>query len=119
MQLKLRIDETRLTDIRIRKHKPLIQFILHPVHLAPNNTEERFTINQHLDPILLHLFVKFPSFVHVFQIVCQTGTASVLNAYADEFGGGESEQAVELSYGGWGEGHGCFPGAELGGAFWF
>lgn len=62
--------QSRLTYIRIREHKPLTQLIFHPIHLTPNNAKQRLTINQHLNAILLHRFIKFSRLIHVLQMIC-------------------------------------------------
>ncbi len=64
------MDVGELTDVRIPEHKSLIQLVFHPVHLAPDDAEQRFAIDQDLDPILLYRLVKFSRFVHIFEVIC-------------------------------------------------
>lgn len=59
----------QLTDVRIPEDKPLIQFILHPIHLATNDAEERFAVYQDFHSVLFHSLVERRSFIHVFQVV--------------------------------------------------
>ncbi len=67
-----RKDVGKLTDVRIAEHKPLAQLVFYPIHLATNDAEECFAINQHFDSVLLHGFVEFSRFVHVFEMICQS-----------------------------------------------
>ena len=107
----------RPTNIRIPKDKPLVQFILYPIHLTPNNAKQRFTINQYLDPVLLYRFIKFASFIHVFQMVCETGTSSVFYSDSYESGLGQGEEIAKLRRCSWCERYRCLSGPELGGTF--
>lgn len=54
------------TDVGVAKHKPLVQFILHPIHLAPNDAEERLAVDENFDPVLFDRFVECAGFLHVF-----------------------------------------------------
>ena len=64
--------QSELTDIRVPKHEPLIQLVLHPIHLAADDAEQRLTVDQHLHAVLLHRFVERARLVHILQVVRQT-----------------------------------------------
>lgn len=83
-----------LGNIRIPKHKPRAQLILYPIHLAPNDTEQRLTINQHLNAGLLYRFIEASRFIHVLQMIRETGAPPVLHPNPNEFGFGLVEQGV-------------------------
>lgn len=44
------------TDIWVLEHKLLVELVFYPVHLASNNAEESFAVNQNLHTILLQNF---------------------------------------------------------------
>lgn len=70
-----------LLDIRIPKNKPLIQFILHPIHLAAYDAKQRFTVYKHLDSILLDRLIERTRLLHILQMVRQARAAPVLDPY--------------------------------------
>ncbi|KAI9661539.1 MAG: hypothetical protein M1829_006230 [Trizodia sp. TS-e1964] len=76
--------KSRPTDIRVPKHKPTVQLIFLPIHLATNYAEKRLAINQHPDPILLYNFIKRPSLLDIVQMVRKPAAPAVLNPHPNE-----------------------------------
>ena len=71
------------------------QPILLPVHLAPNDGEERLAVDQHLHPVLLHHLVKLARLFDVLEVIRQSCTALVLHAYADHLRRRALEQVAQ------------------------
>lgn len=71
-------------DIRIAKLETLVEIILDPVHLAANNTEQRFAVNQNPNSILLNSLVVRPGLVHVFEMVRQPAASAIAHSNLDE-----------------------------------
>ena len=76
----------RPTDIRVPEHEPLVQLVLDPIHLAPDDTEQSLAVDQHFHPILLHRLVERARSVHVLEMVRQARTPPVLDPYPDHLG---------------------------------
>jgi len=74
---------TLLCDVWIPEDELGAQFILQPIHLAPNDAEQGLAINEDLDAVLLNDLVEFTWLVHVFEMICQPRTTSVLDAHSD------------------------------------
>lgn len=73
-----------LTDIGVPEHESLVQLVLHPVHLAADDAEQGFAIDEDLDAVLLHGFVEGAWLVDVLQVVGQPAAAPVAHANLDE-----------------------------------
>ena len=61
-----------LTYVGILEDKALIQLVLYPVHLAPYDAEQGFTVYQDLHAILLHSFVEGARFRNVLEVIRQS-----------------------------------------------
>ena len=80
-------------------HAP--QPVLLPVHLAPDDTEQRLAVDQHLHPVLLHHLVEPAGLVDVFEVVAHARAPLVAHADTDELRcGGLGEGAEALDGGG-------------------
>ena len=60
-----------------RAHRYAPQTVLLPVHLAPNDREERLAVDDDLDPVLLDDLVELGRLLDVFEVIRQTGAALV------------------------------------------
>lgn len=88
-----------LTDVWVLEDEALVQLILQPVHLAPDNVQQRLVVDQHLGAILLHLFVERARLVHILEVICQPRASLCLCAYPDELWLGQFEQFAEVRHG--------------------
>lgn len=89
---------TRLTDVRVLEHEPLVELVRQPIHLAPDNIQKRLVIDQNLHTILLHLLVEHRRFINIFQVICQPGAALRPCANPYEFRLGLIEQLSQMRY---------------------
>lgn len=65
---------TLFRNIWVLEHKALIQLVLQPIHLAPNNVQKRLVIDQNLNTVLLYLLVEHGRLIHVLQVISESGT---------------------------------------------
>lgn len=73
-----------LTYVWIAKDKATAQFILDPVHLAPDDAEECLAIDQNFDAILFDRLIEHAGLVDIFKVVCEAATAPVPDPDPDE-----------------------------------
>ena len=79
-------------------HAP--QRVLHPVHLAPDDGEEGFAVDEDTDAVLLYDLVERAGLIGVVKVVGEARTALVADADADELRGGPGEEGAEAADGG-------------------
>lgn len=108
-----------LTYIWIPEYESLVQLILHPIHLAADNAEQRLAVNQDLDAVLFYRLIEFSRFIHVLEMIRQARTTPVLHSHSYELRFRKCEEFVEMVYCGGGERHGCLARAKFGSALWF
>ena len=74
------------------------QFVLLPVHLAADDGEEGFAVDEDANAVLFYYFVERAWFVGVFEMVGEACAAFVADADADEVGcwaGDEGAEALD------------------------
>ena len=71
------------------------QPVLLPVHLAPDDREQRLAVDDDLDPVLLHHLVELRRLLDVLEVVRQARTALVPHAYADHLRGRALEEVLQ------------------------
>ena len=94
------------TDVRISKDETTAELILDPIHLAADDTEESFTVDEDLDSVLLDHLVECAGLGHVFEMIGKSATTSIAHAHSDELRIRSREELTELSKGTWRERHG-------------
>ena len=83
-----------------------MELVFDPVHLAADNAEESPVVDEDLDAILYHLLIKCACFLDVFQVVCKSAAAFLLDANFYEFGIRLVKKMSELQDRSWSQGHG-------------
>ena len=71
------------------------QPVLLPVHLAPDDREQRLAVDDDLDPVLLHHLVELRWVLDVLEVVRQARAALVPHAYADHLRGRALEEVLQ------------------------
>jgi len=83
-------------DIGVPEDEPRRQFVFLPVHLASDNAEQGFAVDQDFDTLLLDHLIERAWFLDIFEVIGQTRTASVLDSYADHLGVGLVEELFQV-----------------------
>ena len=73
-----------LTDVRVSKDETTAELILDPIHLAADDAEESFTVDENLDSILLDHLVECAGLGHVFEMIGESAATSIAHAHSDE-----------------------------------
>lgn len=99
VQAGRRQDAGQLTYIRVPENEPLVQLVLHPVHFASDDAEKGLAVDEHLDPILLDLFVKGGWLVDILEMICESAASPIAHANSNQLRLGSFDKVAQVCHG--------------------